>query len=139
MLKVFGEMTQRNVVSYNTIIGGYSRNGSEEKAWNLFCDMKHYGFEPTPHTFAGLLSSASLKLSRGFQLQALMVKSGLFHADPYAGTALLSLFGRNECIDELVCAFEEIPQKNLVTWNTLISLFGNYGFVEDTMFYFESL
>ena len=136
--KVFGEMTQRNVVSYNTIIGGYSRNESVEEAWNLFCDMRRYGFEPTSHTFAGLLSSASLKLSRGFQLQALMVKSGLFHADPYAGAALLSLFGRNGCIDELVCAFEEIPQ-NLVTWNTVISLFGNYGFAEDAMFLFREL
>ena len=137
--KVFGEMTQRNVVSYNTIIGGYSRNGSVEEAWNLFSEMRRYGFEPTQHTFAGLLSCASLKLSQGFQLQAQMVKSGLFHADPYAGTALLSLFGRNGCIDEVVCAFEEMPQKNLVTWNTVISLFGNYGFSEESMFLFREL
>ena len=137
--EVFGEMTQRNVVSYNTIIGGYSRNGSVEEAWNLFSEMRRYGFEPTQHTFAGLLSCASLKLSQGFQLQAQMVKSGLFHADPYAGTALLSLFGRNGCIDEVVCAFEEMPLKNLVTWNTVISLFGNYGFSEESMFLFREL
>lgn len=137
--KLFDDMTQRNVVSYNTIIGGYSRDGNAEEAWNLFSDMRRYAFEPTQHTFAGMLSCASLKLSQGFQLQALMVKSGLFQTDPYAGTALLSLFGRNGCIDELLCAFEEMPQKNLVIWNTVISLFGNYGFAEDAMFLFREL
>lgn len=137
--KVFDRMSQRNVVSFNTIIGGYSDTGRAEEAWNLFFEMRSCGFQPTQHTFAGLLSCASLKLSRGFQLQALMVKSGLFHADPYAGTALMGLFGRNGCLDEVVCAFEEMPLKNLVTWNTVISLYGNYGFAKESMLLFGDL
>ncbi|PSS05660.1 Pentatricopeptide repeat-containing protein [Actinidia chinensis var. chinensis] len=137
--KVFDKMPQRNVVSYNSMIGAYGRNGSAEEAWNLFSEMRGCGFEPTQFTFGGLLSCVALDLYSGYQLQGLIIKNGLFYADAFAGTALLGLFGRLSCVDEALRAFDDMPQKNLVTWNSMISLFGHHGFVEASISLFREL
>ncbi|CAL5399193.1 unnamed protein product [Camellia sinensis] len=137
--KVFDEMPQRNIVSYNTMIGAYGRCKNAEEAWKLFSEMRSRGFEPTQFTFGGLLSCPSLDLFRGFYLQGLIIKSGLLYTDAFAGTALLGLFGRHGCLDETLKAFEDMPQKNLVTWNSMISLFGRNGFVEESIIMLREL
>ncbi|XP_059665077.1 pentatricopeptide repeat-containing protein At3g58590 [Cornus florida] len=137
--KLFDEMPQRNVVSYNTMICAYSRHGNVDDAWKLLLEMRAIGFEPTQFTFGGLLSCASLDLRRGFMLQAMIMKTGLMCADAFAGTALFGLFSRHGCFDEALRSFEEMPLKNLVTWNSMISLFGHHGLAEDCILLFREL
>ncbi|XWS63054.1 hypothetical protein CRYUN_Cryun06bG0063900 [Craigia yunnanensis] len=132
-------MANRNVVSFSSMITACSKSGDLWTAWELFSLMRGYGFSPTPFVLAGLLSSQALDLCGGVQLQALVVKNGLFYADPFVGTALLSLYGRHACLFEAVQAFEHMPRKSLVTWNSIISLCANHGLVEDCMFLFHEL
>ncbi|XP_059449034.1 pentatricopeptide repeat-containing protein At3g58590 isoform X2 [Corylus avellana] len=137
--QLFDKMPQRNVVSYNTIISAYSRCGDVEEAWSLFSEMRGVGFRPTQFTFGGLVSCGALDLHRGVQLQALVLKNGLFHADAFVGTAFLGLFGRHGCVEDAVLSFEDMPCKSLVTWNSMLSLFGHHGLVEDCIFLFREL
>ncbi|KAJ0113467.1 hypothetical protein Patl1_02401 [Pistacia atlantica] len=137
--KVFDKMPEKNVVSFNTIISGYSRCGYVGEAWRLFYDMRNCGCRSTQFTLGGLLSCDLLDLCKGVQLHALIVKNGLFIADAFVGTALLGLYGRHESLHEAVCAFEDMPKKSIVTWNSIISIFGRYGFVEDCIFFFRDL
>lgn len=137
--KVFDKMPQRSIVSYNTMVRAYCCNGSVEAAWEIFKEMRTCGFELTQFTFGSLFSCASLDLDRGFYLQGLVIKSGLLYADAFAGTALLGLFGRHGCLEEAIRVFDEIPQKNLVTWNSMISLFGQNGLSEECILMFREL
>lgn len=137
--KLFDKMPDRNVVSFNSIISAYSRCGYVEDALRMFLYMINRGFEPTQFTFGGLLSCASLNPVEGAQLQASVLKNGLFCADAFVGTALLGLYGRHGCLDEVVSVFEDMPRKSLVTWNSIVSIFGKHGFVEDCMFLFCEL
>ena len=137
--KLFEKMPQRNVVSYNTIISAYSRSGDVEEAWNMFSEMRDCGFRPTRFTLGGLFSCEALDLFRSVQLQALVIKNGLFVADAFVGTTLLGLFGRHGCVEEAVLAFKDMPWKSLVTWNSMLSLFGRHGFVVDCMSLFREL
>ncbi|KAL3509238.1 hypothetical protein ACH5RR_028639 [Cinchona calisaya] len=127
--KLFDKMPQRNVVSYNTMIKACNRDGIFEEAWKLFCEMRGFGFNPTQFTFGGLLSSDLMSLTQGFQLLALIVKTGFLYADAFVGTALLGLFGSHGCLDEVILVFEDMAVKNLVTWNCMISSFAQHGFV----------
>ncbi|XP_027172173.1 pentatricopeptide repeat-containing protein At3g58590 [Coffea eugenioides] len=138
--KLFDKMPQRNVVSYNTMIKAYNRNGILEEAWKLFRELRILGLKPTQFTFGGILSSALMNLVQGFQLLALIVKSGFLHADAIVGTALLGVFGSHGCLDEVTRVLEDMTIKNLVTWNCMISLFGQHGFVtESTEMFLELL
>ncbi|KAJ6855628.1 hypothetical protein NC651_040312 [Populus alba x Populus x berolinensis] len=137
--KVFDNMPQRNKVSYNSIISCFSKYGYLEEAWRTFCAMIDCGFRPNNFTLSGLLSCASMDVSRGIMLQALAIKNGLFCSDAFVGTALLGLFGRCGWLDEAFHVFEDMPNKSLVTWNSMISLLGHHGFVEDSVVLFRKL
>ncbi|KAL7145474.1 hypothetical protein ABFS83_07G086600 [Erythranthe nasuta] len=132
--KVFDEMPQRNVISYNTIITYYSRDGFLHEALELFLEMRRCGFKPTQFTFGGLLSCRLLDALEGMQLHALIEKTGLFYLDAFAGTALLGMYGKNGYLDEALEIFEYMPKKNTVTWNSMISVFSETGYLEDCIF-----
>ncbi|CAJ1978845.1 unnamed protein product [Sphenostylis stenocarpa] len=137
--KVFDALPCRTVVSYNTLITAYCRRGDVNDAWRLLSSMRGSGFAPTQYTLTGLLSCEFLNLSQGVQLQALSIRNGLFDADSFVGTALLGLFGRHGCWDEVFSVFEYMSQKSLVTWNSMMSLLGRNGFVEECKILFHDL
>ncbi|PIA60901.1 hypothetical protein AQUCO_00300430v1 [Aquilegia coerulea] len=126
--KVFDEMPERNTVSYNSMITAYIRNEEGNGAWDLFVKMMGSGIIPTQYTFGSLFSSLSLELVQGFQLHSLILKNGLLYSNAYSG-----------CLDEVMKLFEEMPYKNLETVNSIISSFGHYGFVEESMIMYIEL
>ncbi|KAL5725504.1 hypothetical protein ACHQM5_008642 [Ranunculus cassubicifolius] len=136
--KVFDEMPQRNSVTYNSIITAYVCNEEEERAWKLFMMMMGAGIKPTQFTFGSLFSS-SLNVLQGLLLHCLILKNGLLQKDAYSGTSLLGLFGRLGCLDEAIKLFDEMPYRNLVTWNSIISSLGHHGCTEESVIFFREL
>lgn len=137
--KVFDKMPQRNGVSYNALISAYSYNHQIDDAWEMFCDMLSCDVGPTQFTFGSLLSCPSLDIRRGCTMHGLMLRSGLFSADPHGGTSLIGMYGRHGCIDDAFRAFQDMPEKNLVTWNSIISLLACCGFVQESLTAFRKL
>ncbi|KAH6780651.1 hypothetical protein C2S52_011888 [Perilla frutescens var. hirtella] len=137
--KLFDEMPHRNIVTYNSMISCYGRDGLLREALELFSQMRKCGLKPTQFTFGGVLSSRWLDVFEGMQLQALIEKSGLFYVDAFSGTALLGMYGRHGCFDEALEIFEFMPAKNLPTWNSVISVLGQMGCVEDSVLMFSEM
>ncbi|EPS71926.1 hypothetical protein M569_02835, partial [Genlisea aurea] len=134
--KVFDEMPVRNVVSYNSMISCYSRGdvSSNEAALKLFREMRILGFKSSQFTLGSLLSCECLDIFSSMQLHGLIEKSGMLYLDAYSGTALMGTYARIGCLDEALQVFETMPVKNLVTFNTAISLFGKMDFIQDCIF-----
>ncbi|OMO89137.1 hypothetical protein CCACVL1_08004 [Corchorus capsularis] len=132
-------MADRNIVSFNSMISAYSKCVDVWGGWDVFSVMRGYGFLPTSFSLAGLLSCQALDICGGGQLQSLAIKNGLFYADAFVGTALLGLYGRLGRVSEAVQAFEDMPKKSLVTWNSMISLYAYHGLVKDCMVSFREL
>ncbi|CAH9147213.1 unnamed protein product [Cuscuta epithymum] len=130
---LFDEMTHKNAVSYNTMITAYSQYGNVSEAWKLFSEIRRCGFDPTQFTFGGLLSCKFLNYHQVAQLHALIEKTPLFHTNAFVGTSLLTTLGKCGCIHEAWQIFKSMPRKNLVTWNSMIVLFGQHGYVENSM------
>ncbi|KAL6581366.1 hypothetical protein OROMI_007289 [Orobanche minor] len=137
--KLFDEMPQRNVVSYNTMITCCSRAGFLQEGLELFSVMRKYGFKPTQFTFGGLLSCHCLDAFEGMQLHALIEKTGFLHIDAFAGTALLGMYRMHVCLDECIAIFKVMPKKNSATWNSMISIFGQMGYIKDCILMFSEL
>nr|GMC83127.1 pentatricopeptide repeat-containing protein At3g58590 [Ipomoea batatas] len=137
--ELFEEMPFRNVVSFNTMIAAYCRDGNVQEAWGLFSEMRRCGFKPTQFTFGGLLSSEFMDHYQVVQLHALIEKTSLLHTDATVGTALLGMLGRCGCLHEACQIFDSMPEKNLVTWNSMILLLGQHGFVETSMTMFVEI
>ncbi|KAJ6334910.1 hypothetical protein OIU78_011702 [Salix suchowensis] len=78
-IMAFSKMVDKDVVSWTSLVTGYSHNGSYEEAIKLFCKMIVSGVYPDQIAVASVLSAcAELTVLRfGQQIHATLVKSGL--------------------------------------------------------------
>ncbi|KAL8518585.1 hypothetical protein ACS0TY_009805 [Phlomoides rotata] len=127
---VFGSMIYKDVVSWNSILGGYSQNGYSYEALKLFNRMRSDGFLPDPVTLVCVLSASSSlgDIRVGSSLHAYSLRRGfLTFSSVYIGTALVNLYSK--CGDPLSAraVFDEMAEKNTVTWSAMIGGYGKQG------------
>lgn len=136
--QVFDAMPLRNVVSWNALISGYSRNYDCEAAHDIFRLMESTGFEPNPVTWTALLS-AHARCQRHDEVMRLFdkmrTKGGKATAEavavalsvyPYACSAALGK-GKEIHSYAIRSGFEGY---SFVT-NSLICMYGKLGDIED--------
>ncbi|XP_031481701.1 pentatricopeptide repeat-containing protein At3g58590-like [Nymphaea colorata] len=138
--QVFDEMPERNIASWNSIIAAHARHGLVDEAWELLSLMMGNGFMPNQFTLGSVLPlcCASFSLPNAVQLHGLMVKTGL-SGEVHAGTALLGVLVKYGCLDDALNLFDEIPQRNVVTWNVVISGFAEHGLSKEAGMWFREL
>ncbi|KAL0420957.1 UNVERIFIED_CONTAM: Pentatricopeptide repeat-containing protein, mitochondrial [Sesamum latifolium] len=127
---IFESMVDKDVVSWNSILSGYSRNGYSYEAMRLFNRMRANCFHPDPVTLVTLLSvCASLGDIRfGSSLHAHSIRGGfLASQNVYIGTALLNLYAKCGDAKSARSVFDEMAEKNMVTWSAIIGGYGKQG------------
>ncbi|CAN1793938.1 Putative pentatricopeptide repeat-containing protein At3g25970 [Linum perenne] len=126
--KLFDEMPHRDSVTWNTMITGYVNSGNLEAAWDVQISKGRCGLYPDLYTFGSLLKGVAFagRIESGQQLHCQIVKLG-FDDSVYAGSALLDMYAKCERVDDALKVFEEMPQRNSVSWNALISGFVKVG------------
>ncbi|KAJ0988876.1 hypothetical protein J5N97_007232 [Dioscorea zingiberensis] len=127
-LKLFGKIPQRNVVTWTALITGYVHNRQPEDAMMVFVQLLESGFHPTNYTLGAVLSacSASYRVEFGEQVHGYIIKSG-FESDTSIGNSLCSLYAKCASLESSVKAFGRIPDKNVISWTTVISACGDNG------------
>ncbi|GAB2297159.1 hypothetical protein Dimus_031271 [Dionaea muscipula] len=138
-----------NTIAWNSIISGYWQNGDGFHALVLFRQMISSSScsvvppRPDAVTFVSAISAcASLggatTLAIGSSLHAYLVKAGISSA--YVGTALLNFYAK--CGDDAVSArlvFDEMQEKNAVTWGAMISAYGIHGDSDESIAVFSNM
>lgn len=126
--KVFDEMPEKDVASWNTVISCYYHDGQASKALELFERMVGCGFRPDSVTFTVALSACARvsDLERGRRIHEELAKGG-FELDEFVGASLVDMYGKCGCVGTAREVFEKIPVKNVVTWNTMLGGFSLTG------------
>ncbi|CAN0854260.1 Pentatricopeptide repeat-containing protein At4g32430, mitochondrial [Linum grandiflorum] len=116
---IFEKLAHPDVVSWNTVLSGFSRS---EDALSFACRMNASGivFDPVTYTTALSFCSRPEEFRFGLQLHTCITKSGL-DCETFVGNALISLYCRWERLTEARRIFDEMPSKDLVSWNAIIS------------------
>ncbi|KAI9128213.1 hypothetical protein K1719_001206 [Acacia pycnantha] len=123
--KVFDFMPERNVVPWTTVIGCYSQEGNLEMAYSLFIDMRQQGIQPSSVTLLSILSGVSaLGHLRCWHGCAILYG---FMSDITLSNSFLNVYGRCGSIEDSRKIFECIGEKDLVSWNSLISIYAQIG------------
>nr|AEP33737.1 chlororespiratory reduction 21 [Nasturtium officinale] len=132
--KVFDEIPERNVVAWNALMVGYVQNGMNEEAIRLLSDMRKEGIEPTRVTVSTCLSaSANMDgIEEGKQSHAIAIVNGL-ELDNILGTSNLNFYCKVGLIEYAEMIFDRMIEKDVVTWNLLISGYVQQGLVEDAI------
>lgn len=132
--QVFDYMRERNMIAWNSMIVGYVQNGMNEEAIKVFYDMRVEGIELTRVTLSSFLSaSANLDaVEEGKQGHAMAVLIGL-EMDNILGSSIINFYTKVGLMEDAEAVFSRILEKDVVTWNLLISGFVQHGQVEKAL------
>ncbi|KAG9147175.1 hypothetical protein Leryth_005408 [Lithospermum erythrorhizon] len=91
-------------------------------------------------TYSFLIKACANLLDKGvgLELHCLVLKCG-YGEDVYVQTALVNMYVECGCLMEAYKVFEEMPDRNLVTWNVVITGFVKWGEVEFARRLFDSM
>ncbi|CAK9154369.1 unnamed protein product [Ilex paraguariensis] len=132
---VFDEMVERDVVSWNTMIGVFSVNGCYAKTLDLFQEMKlRSGFKPNVVSIVSVLPVCAgledeVMTSR---VHCYVVKVG-FDCHVTAGNALVDAYGKCGNVMASKRVFDEMVEKNDVSWNAIIVSLAYRGCHKDAL------
>ncbi|KAF7818559.1 pentatricopeptide repeat-containing protein [Senna tora] len=138
---VFDRMPRRDIVSWNSMIAGYSQNGFYEDCKQLYLEMlSSAGFNPNAITFVSVLQACaqSKDLIFGMEVHRL-VNENHMEMDISLCNALIGMYAKCGSLDYAQELFEEMSEKDAVTYGSIISGYMFYGFVDKAMVLFREM
>ncbi|KAH7654190.1 Tetratricopeptide-like helical domain-containing protein [Dioscorea alata] len=116
------------VLVWNTLLRHYSLGPSPQEAIYLYHQMQHLLITTNSFTFSFLLKACAnlSSLRQGSQLHTLVVKRG-FESNVYVHTSLLDMYVCCRALVDARKVFDEMPERNAVTWNVIITGLARHG------------
>lgn len=135
----FHEMTEKDLITWNTLIAGYERTDSLESL-NIFSRMKSEGFCPNCFTFTSIIAvCANLAvLSCGQQVHSGIVRRGL-DGNLALANALIDMYAKCGNISDSQKIFSEMSHRDLVTWTSMMIGYGAHGYGKETVALFDEM
>ncbi|XP_059647197.1 pentatricopeptide repeat-containing protein At2g13600-like [Cornus florida] len=137
-LQLFEEMPEKNVVSWTAVIAGFVQHGCPEKALSLFCCMRQNGMKPNEFTFVSALHACSFfeSLTHAYQVYAMIVRFG-FGSNVFLANAFLTALIRHNELSEASEVFEECQNKDIVSWNAMMTGYVQFSYSQVPGFWFR--
>ncbi|XP_059670413.1 pentatricopeptide repeat-containing protein At5g39350 [Cornus florida] len=119
---VFDTMWERGVVSWNTMISGYIKNGCADEALIIFNKMVDAGVEPDCATVVSVLPACGIlkDLKFGREVHKLVEEKGLGFKIP-ARNALVDMYAKCGNMNNARSVFDKMKERDVVTWTALIN------------------
>ncbi|MCO5589128.1 hypothetical protein L7F22_043094 [Adiantum nelumboides] len=138
--KVFDKMQDKNEVAWNSMIAGYVQHGRLDQAFKLFQQMDQTRTKPVKVTYLSMIKACSSlgDKEKGMLIHALVAFSG-HEADKFVQNSLVDMYAKCGEVDNAEHIFDELEERNLVSWNALISGFVQQGQIETAFELFEKM
>lgn len=119
--QVFSKVLKPSKYTWNAIISANANLGDLERAFELYQKMQQEGIKQGKFTLLAILKacSGSGTLGEGRLIHGQVVRSGL-ETDMVLGTLLVDLYAKCACLDDAHKVFEELPNRNVVSWNAIV-------------------
>ncbi|GAB4855681.1 hypothetical protein Ancab_024323 [Ancistrocladus abbreviatus] len=141
-LKVFDEMPERNLVSWNSMIVGMVENELYDQAvLKLKEVLKDPSVSPDEVTCSSVFSACANMgggLDVGKQIHGIVVKRGLVTL-AYVNNSLIDMYCKCGSFQAAVDLFRTIKVRDVVTWNVMIMGYVQNGSFEEACKYFMAM
>ncbi|TMW85134.1 hypothetical protein EJD97_023715 [Solanum chilense] len=141
--KIFALIKEPSIISWTTLISGYSRTGNHGSALNIFREMI-YRREVLPDLdcLSSVLASCQLigDLRSAQEIHAHGIKlESIFAFHRSSGPALLTLYAKCGRIQDARHVFELMDRTDVVSWNSMIHGFAELGMKDLAVEYFKEM
>ncbi|XP_031126396.1 putative pentatricopeptide repeat-containing protein At5g52630 [Ipomoea triloba] len=118
---VFREAPVKSPTTWSSVISSLAQNEAPCLALRYFREMIRFGVRPDDHTFpCATKSSAMLSdYNVGGMVHCFSVKTG-FDSDVFVGSSLVDMYAKCGKIDVARKVFDEMPERNVVSWSGMI-------------------
>ncbi|KAL1196165.1 Pentatricopeptide repeat-containing protein chloroplastic/mitochondrial [Cardamine amara subsp. amara] len=140
--RIFDSIENQTSFMWNTLIRACAHDISrKEEAFLLYRKMLERGrSSPDKHTFPFVLKACAyiFGLSEGKQIHCQILKHG-FSEDVYVNNGLIHLYGSCGCLDLAQKVFDEMPERSLVSWNSMIDALVRVGEYDSALKLFRKM
>ncbi|ESQ32581.1 hypothetical protein EUTSA_v10003866mg [Eutrema salsugineum] len=125
---MFDKMPAKNVVTWTIIIAGYAEKGLVKEADRLVDQMVNAGLKFDAAAAISILAACAESglLSLGMRVHSTIKRSNL-GSNAYVLNALLDMYAKCGCLERAFDVFNNMPKKDLVSWNTMLQGLGVHG------------
>ncbi|GLU18882.1 hypothetical protein SLE2022_351590 [Rubroshorea leprosula] len=126
--KVFEMMAKTNVATWNVMISGYVSAGRYFDALRMHGNMIEAGVKPDEITCTSVLPACSqlAALEKGKEIHNFIIENMLETNELVMG-ALLDMYAKCGTVDKAVSIFDKLPERDLVSWTSMITAYGSHG------------
>ncbi|XP_062081713.1 pentatricopeptide repeat-containing protein At1g06140, mitochondrial-like [Humulus lupulus] len=140
LLSTAGDDVSKNVVAWTTLVTRIFHSRKPFEALSLFSQMRCSGVVPNQFTFSAALPACGDTeiLVNGKQLHCLVWKLGL-ETHLFVCSALIDMYAK--CCDMVSAekVFDEMPERNVVSWNSMITGFLRNEFYDRGVEFFKEV
>ncbi|WVZ18958.1 hypothetical protein V8G54_006280 [Vigna mungo] len=132
--------SQRDVLSWNTLISSHVHIKQHEEAVDLFDKMVREGQQPNTATLTVVLSACSYlaSLEKGERVHRYIQESS-FSVNLPLGTALVDMYAKCGQLQKSRMVFDSMMEKDEICWNAMISGYGMNGYAESALEIFRRM
>ncbi|KAF1893597.1 hypothetical protein Lal_00002093 [Lupinus albus] len=126
--ELFDEMPCRTIVSWTTMITGYCRIDYYTDALDIFREMQMVGIEPDEISITSVLPACAQlgALEVGKWIHMYSDKKGFLQKTGICN-ALVEMYAKCGCIDEARHLFDQLVDKDVISWSSMIGGLANHG------------
>lgn len=139
--RLFDQSPVRDLVSWNTLIGGYARRGNPREALEVFSRMaEDEAVRPDEVTMIGAMSGcAQLRdLELGRRLHGYVESSGV-RCTVRLMNAVMDMYVKCGSLELAKSVFEGIDNRTVVSWTTMIVGYAKFGLMDDARRVFDEM
>lgn len=127
----FDQIKEPSISLFNTMIRGLVSSDLFEESIKYYHFMRIDGLLPNSFTCPFVLKACAriFDYKLGLKIHNLVVKLG-FNGDVYVNTSLVCMYAKCGSIGNAQKVFDDMPEKNVVSWTAMIS-----GYLNDGQFY----
>ncbi|XP_031497237.1 pentatricopeptide repeat-containing protein At5g08510 [Nymphaea colorata] len=131
---------RRNVISWTSVVSGYAQNGQYHEAVDMYVKMVEEGLKPNHVTIASVLPACAHlgALDMGERIDVYARENDYFQ-NIFVSNALVEMYAKCGKIDSARRVFGEIAEKNVCSWNSMITGLAVHGRWREALTLFEDM
>ncbi|XWS69025.1 hypothetical protein CRYUN_Cryun04dG0144200 [Craigia yunnanensis] len=140
-LKLFDQLPERNLAAWNLMLNGFLELSNIEELFGLYRQMEWEGVKPNGLTFCYLIRACcnGRFVDEGKQMHCLVIKAGWVEFNVFVANALVDFYSACGSFIDARKAFSLIPVEDVISWNSIISVYAENDFLCDALELFSRM